>query len=58
MDTFVIRVWLPMDGGPPDPQGSIRGIVEHVSDGTLMVFDGAEELLGFISKHGTISAQT
>jgi hypothetical protein len=58
MDTFVVRVWLPVDEGASDSQETIRGIVEHVSDGTLLVFDGGEELLGFISRNGTVSTQS
>jgi hypothetical protein len=55
MDTFVIRIWLPMEGPDPEPSGALRGIIEHVSDGTLMVFDGAQELLGFISQNAKVS---
>lgn len=58
MDTFVVRVWLPVDGEAPETQEPLRGIVEHVSDGSLMVFAGAEELLAFITRKGTVSAQS
>ena len=56
MDTFVVRIWLPVDGQDPEPPGTLKGIVEHVSDGTLMVFDGEQELLGFISQNARVSA--
>jgi hypothetical protein len=50
MDTFVIRVWMPAeDYGSGDGQ-AMRGIVEHVADGSLMVFDAPEQLLAFINQ--------
>ena len=49
MDTFVIRIWVPADEPVLEPTEDMRGIVEHVSDGSLMMFDAPEQLLGFIN---------
>jgi hypothetical protein len=48
MDTFVIRIWMPADEPVLDRTEGIRGIVEHVSDGSLMMFDAPDQLLAFI----------
>jgi hypothetical protein len=48
MDTFVIRIWMPADEPVLDRADGMRGIVEHVSDGSLMMFDAPEQLLAFI----------
>jgi hypothetical protein len=52
MDTFVIRIWVPADQPVLDHNEGIRGIVEHVADGDLMMFDAPEQLLAFI--HSTV----
>jgi hypothetical protein len=52
MDTFVIRIWMPADKPAPDPTEGMRGIVEHVADGSLMMFDAPDQLLAFI--HDTV----
>ena len=48
MDTFVIRVWMPADEPALGRRDGMRGIVEHVADGNLMMFDAPEQLLAFI----------
>ena len=52
MDTFVIRIWMPADEPDFERNGGMRGFVEHVSDGSLMMFDAPEQLLAFI--HNTV----
>jgi hypothetical protein len=49
MDTFVIRIWVPVDEPVLEPTEDMRGIVEHVSDGSLMMFDAPDQLLAFIN---------
>jgi hypothetical protein len=41
---------MPAEEFGTGPEESIRGIVEHVSDGSLMVFDAPEQLLAFINQ--------
>ena len=48
MDTFVIRIWMPADEPASDRRPDMRGIVEHVSDGSLMVFEAPDQLLAFM----------
>lgn len=52
MDTFVIRIWMPAEEPVRDPRAGMRGIVEHVADGSLMMFDAPDQLLAFI--HDTV----
>jgi hypothetical protein len=52
MDTFVIRIWMPADEPVLDRIEGMRGIVEHVSDGSLMMFDAPDQLFAFIQ--GTV----
>jgi len=49
MDTFVIRIWVPANEPAPTHQDGMRGIVEHVADGSLMMFDAPDQLLAFIN---------
>jgi hypothetical protein len=49
MDTFVIRIWVPADEPVLERTEAMRGIVEHVSDGSLMMFDAPDQLLAFIN---------
>jgi hypothetical protein len=48
MDTFVVRIWMPVEGLVPEQRLDMRGIVEHVSDGNLRVFEAPDQLLAFI----------
>jgi hypothetical protein len=52
MDTFVIRIWVSADEPVLDHREGMRGIVEHVADGSLMMFDAPDQLLAFI--HQTV----
>jgi hypothetical protein len=51
MDTFVVRVWMPADEVETSSRGSIKGIVEHVADGSLMIFDAPEQLVEFLKEN-------
>lgn len=48
MDTFVIRIWMPAEEFAPEHGDDMRGIVEHIADGHLMVFEEPNQLLAFI----------
>jgi hypothetical protein len=48
MDTFVVRIWMPAEELAPEQRLDMRGIVEHVSDGNLRVFEAPDQLLAFI----------
>lgn len=48
MDTFVVRIWLPAEKLAPEQGPDMRGIVEHVADGHLMVFEEPNQFLAFI----------
>jgi hypothetical protein len=52
VETFVVRVWVPADGvpGEPDP-ATIRGTVEHVRSGRCTPFRDHTELLALIRTH-------
>jgi hypothetical protein len=50
MDTFVIRIWVPADELSLDRRPDMRGIVEHVSDGSVMVFEAPDQLLAFMRR--------
>jgi hypothetical protein len=51
MDTFVIRIWMSGGDATPDQPPDMRGIVEHVVDGRLIVFDAPDQLLAFIKQN-------
>jgi hypothetical protein len=50
MDTFVVRIWMPAEDLAPEERLDMRGIVEHVADGNLMVFEAPDQLLAFIQQ--------
>ncbi|MGH2736565.1 MAG: hypothetical protein ACRDKZ_13375 [Actinomycetota bacterium] len=49
MDTFLVRVWAPVDADCPE-KASMRGEVRHIRSGTATAFVGEGELLEFIAE--------
>jgi hypothetical protein len=50
MDTFVIRIWMPSEE-PVAEAGRLRGIIEHVSDGSVAIFESSDQLLAFVENN-------
>lgn len=49
METFVVRVWQPAEGGASEESESIlRGVLEHVGSGDSDHFQGEEQLVELI----------
>lgn len=46
METFVVRVWVPAEGGSTAP---MRGTVQHVASGETTPFTDADELISFLA---------
>ncbi len=46
MDSFLVQVWVPADGGPAPAQ--LRGVVRHVASGTETTFRNDDEVLGVL----------
>jgi hypothetical protein len=56
METFVVRAWRPAADQPSPHEGdgslradgSLRGVVEHVSTGASIAFRDADQLVAFL----------
>ena len=47
METFLVRLWSPSDGGA-DAENELHGVVEQVSNGRNTSFTAAHELVAFL----------
>jgi hypothetical protein len=48
METFIVRVWVPPS--PPEGEGVLRGVVEHLGSGQKTTFVDDDELLAFLRR--------
>jgi hypothetical protein len=49
METFVVRVWVPVDS-EPEASPALRGFVSHSATGRTQRFAGGDELVGFLTR--------
>ncbi len=49
METFVVRVWVPGTGEPPERDPALRGILDDIGSRRQAQFESAEQLIALVS---------